>query len=469
MAMSSNVTKLLRVISSKNKLGKNLYENLLNDPSISREIQRKVTLYYKGDKRLSVLNFKETLKKESKKQRGGGGWQIGVVNGVGAIKEICNLEIIVLDNSKQQEPNKVPFMYNDKSYITNNLIGSGAFASVYDTEDGSDFVVKIFKQKNMLDHAKLCIADFMKLFPQITSSYIDGTVEGVSGYVMRKLHPIDVNDETNLLGTFEMAKKMLNECIQEQQSNLNNNVKFIHGDIKIENILLDSKNQNAILTDMDGVIVYNPINLLHVDTNPYDRQIFMTVTCSHPIFPWYTQKLRYFSESAINLSDHMQLWENLWTVIGMNESTILKNVHNNIMTILNYNYSNPQERDGEGFKMDGSYNTFVQSLTNEDLIKKYVTEQLEKIDLYSIGASAICHCVKISLQKSSGQEELINKLYQFAYDTISESLACKPIIVNTKKRLRGGMVHTLVIDTSENMDNIDLNAFNNTIVLNPIK
>lgn len=240
--MSTNISKLLRVLSSQKKLSHKLYETLMNDTSVSAEVKKKVALYYKGDKRLSVVKFQDLLKKRIKGQKGGG-WKIGAVAGENQYvvqaqgRRIEDIQPLIMYPTTPGTPSPTvsplalneEFIYNALNYITTDKLGEGAFAKVYKFTPNPvtfrsqtpsppslelDHVVKIFKHlsSSVLVNTEYCINEFilnfrdkiiytsLPLHPQLTVSIFTTALDGKSnGYVMRELKSIDTNNIKYLL------------------------------------------------------------------------------------------------------------------------------------------------------------------------------------------------------------------------------------------------------------------------------
>lgn len=496
--MSSNTSKLLRVLSSQKKLSPKLYETLMNDSSLPMEVKKKVTLYYKGDKRLSVVKFQELIKKKGRKSQKGGGWKIGAVGahqyGVQAdgqkIEAIQPL-IIYPTTPATPSPTVSPiqeetFKYDNKNYKLEKRLGEGAFAEVYDVVNipaitfgvatqpavkEDEIVVKLFKphssSSTLLIDTEACINDFISAFHDkiehtslpiriknangsyapynifvtrpatvtsfgISSTNLQPPVEK-RGYVMRKLSPILTTDISSLLKTFTPALTTILKCMENTQSIP---FRFIHGDIKIENMLEDTS-KKIVMTDMDGVFVYDIEKLQHVSNKvpmPYNRPIYMTPACTHPILPWYTNKLRegfdfvngkYSFEqsgmtgmSSVNATNyHMFNWKIMWAHMGSNQ--MVQTVKMAIMKVLNTRY-------GGG---DDAYAKAVSSIFSGDQKFNWLRDQLANIDMYSLGASALFHYIKQLYElRSKGQNVeggvagQLRELFEFAIDTINRSL-----------------------------------------------
>ena len=419
--MSTNVSKVLRVVSSNKKISTKLYEFVINDNLISHDLKRKIGLYYKGDKRQSIIKLKSALK-ENKLQHGGG-WKIGVVANKGAVN-IQGSKLAYDYQGSDTITHNVQETININSieYTINTIVGSGALANVYDINTKPDLVVKIFRQDIpvVYDNTKKCINEFLTYFEnkiQYTSFPLGETDlfvqtnEQRNGYFMMKMNQINIDNVTSLIKDFEKAKQTL---LDSKHNTTNIQFNFIHGDIKIENML--NHNERVVMTDMDGVFVYNLDTLQHKTEYKYDRQIYMTPVCTHPILPWYTQMLRIGNNQFTFTSsdDHMVYWDAMWAHMNMNNSSV-NIVHKTIIDILNEKYGD--------YKI--AINVFLSNSEQSNKIT-WLMNQLKLVDLYSLGASAIFH----SLKKKN------TNLYIFGKRTILESLENLPFM--------GGVTQSMV-------------------------
>jgi hypothetical protein len=475
----------------------------MNDTSVSAEVKKKVELYYKGDKRLSVVKFQDLLKKRIKGQKGGG-WKIGAV--AGENQYVVQAQGRIIDDiqplimypttpatpsptvSPFSTPSPTPppsenFTYNGVDYTTNNKLGEGAFAEVYEFNQTTNLVVKLFKSHSssstILSDTEACINEFISAFlhkiihtslPFPTKNangsyapyniFVTQSTTGISsttlqppvekrGYVMRKLDSI----KSITKDTFEIALQTIKNCMENTQSIP---FRFIHGDIKIENMLEHATvtPKNIVMTDMDGVYVYNISTLQHISRKPsYERPIYMTPACTHPILPWYTNKLREgfdfingdysFKNSGMtgmsSVNDknyHMFNWKIMWAHMG--SSTMVQTVKQAIMKVLDKKY----EKSG-GY---ASYVSMILAAENKKLPLEWLRDQLATIDMYSLGASAIFHYIKqlyalrSALIKGEGFSEgvpgLLRKLFVFAIDTIHSSLILIPTRGGSSKTIK---------------------------------
>lgn len=525
--MSSNTSKLLRVLSSQKKMSLKLYETLMNDSSVSMEVKKKVTLYYKGDKRLSVVKFQELIKKKGRKSQKGGGWTFGIVEpnqygitGISSpvvqqkpltsspISQASSPPVIMFGTpSPSPSPSTPVIMFETPSpsppppvimfgtpspqpqthltqqsdfYLESTgyklkipAIGSGAFADVYsytypDSSPVHDRVVKIFRQTslgtNTVQNTIACINEFVSTFPNLleytslaaptstTQPYIFVTKtlssQDVIGYIMRALTPIKTDsltyvqregNEVKKCIEFEEAKIMIAACQFEVGGK-----RFIHGDIKIENLLRDR--ESVVMTDMDSVFVYNTESLNHISGTPYTRAVDMTPACTHPIYPWYAHVLRgwglgkdtYYPPILETISRryegkyHMYFWDIMWANMG--DSPICITMKNVIMKVLDRFYA-PNNTGGE----TDAYVQYVHFQLKTNRIP-WLQAQLAKIDMYSLGASALFHYVKQVYNKKQMITDKIpeKELLDFAIETMQASLVPPPEQGGGKSRKKKG-------------------------------
>lgn len=402
--MSINISKVLRVVSSDKKISTKLYESFINDINISDDLKRKIGLYYRGDKRLSTTKLKNTLK--STKIQRGGGWKIGVVKNKGDIDVEGSKLAYDFDSDSSPTISITEQIFNNvltQIGFVDLLIGSGAFANVYNIINNGTIVVKLFRQDLPIvyNNTKVCITEFLENFPTFIKYTSFSSMNNVFvhtnipryGYLMNKMSPIT----TVNLEIFTKAKETL---LIFQKNTTNQNYNFIHGDIKIENML--DNGGDIVMTDMDGVFVYDIKTLQHISNKNYSRQIYMTPVCTHPILPWYTQMLRIgidFDNFTIG-DDHMIYWDAMWA--HMSGITVVQIVKAEIIKILNTKYQNDYRK---------SINVFLKSNKIND-IHTWIMNQLANVDLYSLGASALFHSLK------TGDKTL----YRFALNTMNTAL-----------------------------------------------
>jgi hypothetical protein len=207
-------------------------------------------MYYKVDKRLSVVKFQDLLKKRIKGQKGGVGWRIGVVNahdyvidtGQPATPSVATpspltpgimfgtpspgTPVIMFGLSPTTQspatpspsPQSLPqdnvfyLKQSKKKYNKDGFVGSGSFADVYncleDPKTVVNTVVKIFKPTSLgtktVENTIACIEEFITQFNSLLghTSFITTQTspdifvtqtqssQDVVGYIMRKLTPI---------------------------------------------------------------------------------------------------------------------------------------------------------------------------------------------------------------------------------------------------------------------------------------
>lgn len=301
--MSKDITRLLSVIKAKKKPTDNLMLKLRSvlPPSIHARIKQ----YTKGDKRISVSKLVQDIKK-AKVQRGGGGWKILHVSdspgdiGIQSPEGKIEINQYVFDHSQSPSPTASPIVisYNGKSYTIGDMIGEGTFAKVHylrpfnyqDDYTTLDYVIKVFKEDDgeRLEETYTNITKIISYIPISSNptTFVGLDMENIylgndkSKYILSRkdgsltdaMSPIDNPDD------IEANWEWLSGCIfstNEKIKALNStSVGFIHGDLKLENVLW--KDNDCFLHDLDGSLVWS--NPLPVKYHGF------TVRCVHPLY-----------------------------------------------------------------------------------------------------------------------------------------------------------------------------------------
>jgi hypothetical protein len=307
--MSKDITRLLSVIKANKKPTDNLMIKLIS--VLPHGIHDRVKQYIKGDKRISVSKLVQDIKKAKVKvvQRGGGGWQFlelpGSPGGIGI--QSPEGEIIVsryvFDKSQSLSPTPVSphtIQYKEESYTIGAVIGEGTFAKVHyltpQNYQGDntilDFVIKVFKDDGeTLGKTYDNITKIISYIPKSlnpTTTFVSLDMNDIylpndkSKYILSRkdgsltdaMSPIDSVDD------IESNWDWLNGCIDNTSAIIgtlkknSKSVGFIHGDLKLENVLW--KGDDCFLHDLDGSLVWSqPL--------PVKYHGF-TVRCVHPLY-----------------------------------------------------------------------------------------------------------------------------------------------------------------------------------------
>jgi len=324
--------------------------------------------------------------------------------------------------------------------------GSGGIANVYEYKIDSDIIahqlVKIYDQPvpekqrtKMIGDTIVCIQSLFESFSgvQACTSFASETFaedivrtgETNIGYRMKKLdgaldtfimkrehlkyqpysQGVGQHDISFFMNRIEDAKHMLNPTSMLDQIVLRispnrhpQNYRFIHGDIKLDNILYND--QQAYLHDWDGVYVYNVHTLLHIEhthEKGYSREMYATPTSTHPLFFLY----KYFA-----------------TKPDMTTDVLLGNIKKGLKNFMLYwNFTMSMAfKSQEEYKQKAiaqmkkvlpeEYMTSVSQLAeeaNNEIVRQWLQAQLERLDLFSLGMSIIIKCFIMKDQSESGR------------------------------------------------------------------
>lgn len=346
----SKLSSLSRIISASKKISPDFYDKLINDDGIDTKLKKKIKMYYFNDGRLSINLFKIDLK--------------GIKSG-GTLPETepetklgWNLNNLKLENNVCDFSNSNSKAIFKKEGTNENInfnilthVGCGSFANVYKVSDNQ--VIKIYNNCANTVKIKNNIKLFCKTFTDIVQStclYIEenefvwlNTNDSRCGYLMKLLNPI--NDIT--IDVCTKSRDLLIKVFENKSE-----YRFIHGDLKLDNLLLDK--DNVVLSDLDGVYIYKNIYPVNADVD-----MILTPITTHPVYLWYRSNQESFD-------NHAKLW------------LLLSNVRNNtifskVKQILDVVY-------------EPNYTTYFENLEKTNEI---ITKTIQYSDLYSLGMSIL--------------------------------------------------------------------------------
>ena len=315
-----NFKKLLQVLGSTDVLSTKYYKSLMTNPSLCDSIKRKITMYVKNDKRLSIKKLLDDLRKLKNNKRGRGGAPINPF-------AVFTVHQSILDDfpdpTIQQitSAGSLTILNFDKLNIVNELppppppppalklgkwIGGGAFGDVFMIPGNTSHVYKIMREFGIWDEIKSNLLRFQdinltlkipsSLSPDKESLFID---EGTThGYIMEKKEgSIDslfkkiykTQPHNNSYDAFFSMIKAVN--IKLEELSIREEPVFIHGDIKLENILYTTKtNANAksvydyFIHDLDTVFIKTKVEILN---NSIEFKMDSTMIHAHPLLNYF--------------------------------------------------------------------------------------------------------------------------------------------------------------------------------------
>jgi serine/threonine protein kinase len=470
-----NLTNLQRIVSSEKRISVNFYNLLVTNEILSQSLKHKIKLYFLQDKRLSLSGFQNDIIKEKKKTNKSGGLGFNftknrfiidnkhvIVNG--------NVDNVNGQNAKVANVGKIMVEGKNITVNENSKIGEGSFADVYKIGD-SDIVCKLYKKQSLLPFNFVAniennIKDFVDTLPymvQYTSFHGTDLVHigERQGFLLKKM---DGSLEA-LIQSDDIAKFL--KCVDEAKEKLmiehSGKYNFLHGDIKIENILhkISYNDTEVRLHDFDGVHTYDKATLMHKYEVPSKRNIYMTPLCAHPVFVKYIDALKSCNtlESLVkSLVTHVDGtsggFVDVWgKYVSLTGSSLASEMAKHVLTILDHFYED-----------HGDFESYLKSL-DKDQFTKYIKKQIALFDVYSLGISLLYHY--IMLKKKNNNNTKIEVLYDKAYELMEMSLVkMNNNNNNNSNGLKGGKIKPkLDIVIADDAD--ELKKLNMTVVVLP--
>jgi serine/threonine protein kinase len=357
----SALKKLKTIVVKKQKLSSQFYAKLIETPTITKVMKSKIKAFY-NDK----ANSRDILLKSLDKIYNKKGGTIQDIDGIG-------------------------------EYNSEKELGSGAFATSYQLLSSPDKVIKVFKPQK-LDTINTIINNINEFEEYIYNRY---------EYMKDKTTfiPLDSNIKPNASKFFYLTKycdgsllTILQKSNSEYYDNLENafnllkeiyekRCPFVHEDIKLENILY--KEHKVFLHDLDGIFIYDPDTLLHVnrEQNPFERQVFTTPFTTDPYILWYrlvlADEIEDMSDLLEKLSENLPFSEGMWNSFLNKLDPLFKiQIRNQVHSLYNMSFKDYIKQSLEKIG------------NNKDKMKKWIVSNLALCDLYSYFMSILYYLPK---------------------------------------------------------------------------
>jgi serine/threonine protein kinase len=347
---------LLKILAKGQKISTRLYEKLMADSSLDSITKKRITMYYKGDKRLAVDKLIAKLKKKT------------MHGGLGDFKQFT--------------------IDNDTKYTIGAKLGSGAFATVYaltlNGAENTEYCVKVFDKQppqvaeKMVENVRALLQEFGVISGTTLTEYLSSD-KNDSWYFMKRMFR-----DVSFMKKFALYDATIIDKVHTVIQNLSqisslNSLKLIHGDMKLANILLKSATEKEVaVTDFDSVLTYNTEGTIVVMdmATPHPRtiqHIAVTPLFTHPLyFVW----VKFHNDlSSIDSSiSAVNIWEKSLISTGVKGA-----IKDGIIKVLKtYNYED----------------YIRQASTNKN---KFI-QALATFDMYSFAISLLYECI---VQKQS--------------------------------------------------------------------
>lgn len=377
--------QIVRVLSSKRKFRSEFLNKILADPNVPSAIKRKLVMYQKDDKRLSLPKLIADLKSFKKTPRGGAGpspfanFSLAF-DSTSTISKIENLHLIAPNDAiqlqrntivnKQVDPPKT-LSLSEKSYSMKSALGSGGFGDVYEyiAYPDDNIAVKIFRgiTPERFTQINSNINGFVNKFGHIHTSFIDPPfwleMDNVQGYIMHKCESLQ-----DRLLSLSSSESEIDQAVALFEPVVS--AGFIHGDVKLENILV-KKNGTVVLHDLDGVYVYD------IPLSAAPHEFDCTPVYTHPLFPYFKDFV--LTENKIEQSQEIwDMWEMPINIVGaMTPGSPVLEFKQMMMEFF--------EEIFKGYNNEETTKLIIKAFDDPT----WRLQQMKKFDIYSLAASLL--------------------------------------------------------------------------------
>lgn len=358
------VRRLINCLKSEKRISKSVLTDIPHE--LLDHFSKRLSLYEKNDKRLSISKLINDIQRYKIKQVGG-------------------------------------------QFTLGKLIGEGAYGKVYQIDDNT--VIKIFndQDKKRICQVYKCINSFLYLFPDIRTPFKDWicsdgsnlfqcnpNIGKVNGYRMNLLTPLEhmpkqIIDKFN---TFKEFKKLFLKDTNIDQSvseTGQHSYFFLHGDMKLENILYDGTTNLLYMSDIDTIFCYTKEELNNIinGITHYDLPFDYTVLFAHPLF--IALQCFVFPTNKLALDTNVYDCWRMECNIACNYTCVkdadvlldlIMDFHKIVYAEL-WNYIKTHETD------DPVNAILIYTLNNPDLIFQH----MKYFDEYSLGVSLLFHSI----------------------------------------------------------------------------
>jgi hypothetical protein len=331
----SKLVKLAQLLRTGAPITDRFMHSILDDSLLPNSIKKKAILYYRGDKRLSVSKFIDAISQTRKRRvQKGGVWKIGVKNNEGEGYKVTTydddhaieIEVVQRPDIQVFAPAGLQELHLG-SEILGKDIGSGNFATVYEIRGDNQHVFKMFNPA-VLAGIETNLTEFLKthhgiatVFPRqviFEDIYTSARERIGRGYKMIKCDQSLKKTLDTGIDISSYVTKTLDKLTDTD---------FVHGDIKLDNIMLQGATVH--ISDWDGVYMYDE----NLSTGPPECVCFSPAT-AHPYYLWYVAMFKEKTDLTADTFTRLPLTTDIadvWNKLLGNSSTaeMIKSIVNN--------------------------------------------------------------------------------------------------------------------------------------------
>ena len=411
----NKLVKLEKLLKVGAPLSVRFMLSIMDDAWLPDNIKKNAILYYKGDKRLSVSKFLDTISKTKAKinLQKGGGWKIQQHNLHGyrldvygpqepdvtnepATPSPTNFNFGVIVSSQTPSPSATSPQSSPKLGV---LIGSGSFASVFAITEDKQHVVKIFfkAHTSVFDAIRENIGLFKDKHKADATVFPSDDIFDIESIIDR--------EEYSNFG-YKMLKcdKSLKDALTDAHINTAvaklKNKSYVHGDIKLDNIML--KDDELHISDWDGVYLHT----LAADfPKPLPKSVCFSPATVHPYYLCYVAMFKGKDIIFANFPDST-LIDRIWNMF-LNDSSIGTMIKNIVNDLYNDNFA----KHAELYKSNGDWHKHMLERCDQYSLGMSLllwAKQEENKDYMSKGAEILANACKKFVPTSEGGAENLN-------------------------------------------------------------